>query len=400
MKPTKPMGMGPERVETLVVGGGIGGLAAALALSRQGMPVCVLEQAHEFGEIGAGIQLAPNALRMLERLGLVDRIAANAFYPRKAVLMSAVTGRRLTALDFGVKFREAYGYPYIVMHRSDLLAALLDACRASPLVTLRNDRKVHGLGQGAEEVVVACSDGSTYRARAVVGADGIWSTVRRFTIGDDELVCSRDVAYRGTAPIQAVPEHSGLDVVWWAGPKLHLIQYPIRRGELLNQVAVFTSDQYRPGTEDWGTPDELEERFAGKHEHVRAGLRLIGRERRWLLYDRAPVDNWTRGRVTLLGDAAHPMLQYLAQGACMALEDAVCLADSMRAYGTDPAKAFLVYQGERIARTSMAQRWARGMGELVHLDGMGALLRDMVLGDRADDDYAHVDWLYGYGATG
>jgi 2-polyprenyl-6-methoxyphenol hydroxylase-like FAD-dependent oxidoreductase len=400
MKPMKPMGMGQERVETLVVGGGIGGLAAALALSRQGMPVCVLEQAHEFGEIGAGIQLAPNALRMLERLGLVDRIAANAFYPRKAVLMSAVTGRRLTALDFGVKFREAYGYPYIVMHRSDLLAALLDACRASPLVTLRNDRKVHGLGQGAEEVVVACSDGSTYRARAVVGADGIWSTVRRFTIGDDELVCSRDVAYRGTAPIQAVPEHSGLDVVWWAGPKLHLIQYPIRRGELLNQVAVFTSDQYRPDTQDWGTPDELEERFAGKHEHVRAGLRLIGRERRWLLYDRAPVDNWTRGRVTLLGDAAHPMLQYLAQGACMALEDAVCLADSMRAYGTDPAKAFLIYQGERIARTSMAQRWARGMGELVHLDGMGALLRDMVLGDRADDDYSHVDWLYGYGATG
>src|SRR6266700_4146855 len=184
------------------------------------------------------------------------------------------------------------------------------------------------------------------------------------------------------------------------GPKLHLIQYPIRRGELLNQVAVFTSDQYRPGTEDWGTPDELEERFAGKHEYVRAGLRLIGRERRWLLHDREPVGDWTRGRVTLLGDAAHPMLQYLAQGACMALEDAVCLADSMRAYGTDPAKAFLVYQGERIARTSMAQRWARGMGELVHLDGMGALLRDMVLGDRADDDYAHVDWLYGYGATG
>src|SRR6266540_2482655 len=144
------MGTAPERVETLVVGGGIGGLATALALSRQGMPVCVLEQAHEFGEIGAGIQLAPNALRMLERLGVVERIAADAVYPRRAVLMSAVTGERLTGLDFGPKFRETYGYPYIVMHRRDLLAALLDACRASPLVTLRSDRKVHGLGQGAD----------------------------------------------------------------------------------------------------------------------------------------------------------------------------------------------------------------------------------------------------------
>src|SRR6266545_1235233 len=264
--------------------------------------------------------------------------------------MSVVTGECLTGLDFGPKFRETYGYPYIVVHRRDLLAALLDACRASPLVTLRSDRKVHGLGQGAEEVVVACADGSTYRARAVVGADGVWSTVRRFTVGDDELVCSRDVAYRGTAPIEAVPEHSGLDVVWWAGPKMHLIQYPIRRGELL--------------------------------------------------HDREPVGDWTRGRVTLLGDAAHPMLQYLAQGACMALEDAVCLADSMWAHSDDPAKAFLDYQRERIPRTSKAQRWARGMGELVHLDGMGALLRDMVIRDRADDDYAYVDWLYGYGAEG
>jgi len=394
----KATGTGPERVETLVVGGGIGGLATALALSREGMPVCVLEQAHEFGEIGAGIQLAPNALRMLERLGLVDRIAANAFYPRKAVLMSAVTGERLTGLDFGVRFRETYGYPYIVMHRSDLLAALLDACRASPLVTLCNDRMVHGLGQGAEEVVVACADGSTYRARAVVGADGIWSAVRRFTVGDDEPVRSRDVAYRDTVPIEAVPEHSGLDVVWWAGPRMHLIQYPIRRGELLNQVAVFTSDRYGTDSEDWGTPEELEERFGAKHEHVRAGVRLIGRDRRWLLHDREPVDNWTRGRVTLLGDAAHPMLQYLAQGACMALEDAVCLADSLRAQADDPAKAFLDYQRERIPRTSKAQRWARRMGELVHLDGMGALLRDLVLRDRADDDFTYVDWLYGYGA--
>jgi 3-hydroxybenzoate 6-monooxygenase len=392
------MGTSPERVETLVVGGGIGGLAAALALSRQGMAVCVLEQAAEFGEIGAGIQLAPNALRMLERLGIADRVLADAFFPRRAVLLDAVSGERLTGLDFGVKFRETYGHPYIVMHRSDLLAALLDACRASPLVALRNDRRVEELEQDAGGVLVRCTGGVAYRARAVVGADGVWSTVRRFTVGDDQLVCSRDVAYRGTATPEAVPDHGGLDVVWWAGPKMHLIQYPIRRGELLNQVAVFTSDRYRPGSEDWGTPDELKERFAGKHRHVRAGLALIGRDRRWLLYDREPADNWTRGRVTLLGDAAHPMLQYLAQGACMALEDAVCLADSMAAHGGDPAGAFPAYQRERIPRTAKAQRWARGMGELVHLDGMGALVRNALLRGRADDDFGYVDWLYGYGS--
>lgn len=391
------MGTGPERVETLVVGGGIGGLAAALALGRRGMAVCVLEQASEFGEIGAGIQLAPNALRMLERLGLVERITADAFFPRRALLMHAVTGQRLTGLDFGDRFRRTYGQPYIVMHRSDLLAALLDACRASPPVTLRTDQKVESLEQDGELVRVGCAGGSSYLASAVVGADGIWSTVRRFAVGDDELVCSRDVAYRGTVPLEAVPEHSGAEVVWWAGPRMHLIQYPIRRGELLNQVAVFTSDRWRPGADDWGTPDELEERFAGKHQHVRAGLRLIGRDRRWLLHDREPVDNWTRGRVTLLGDAAHPMLQYLAQGACMALEDAVCLADCMRARDGDATVAFLDYQRERIPRTAKAQRWARGMGELVHLDGMGALLRDELLRSRADDDYSHVDWLYGYG---
>ena len=392
------MGTSAERVETLVVGGGIGGLAAALALSRQGMAVCVLEQAAEFGEIGAGIQLAPNALRMLERLGIAERVLADAFFPRRAVLLDAVSGERLTGLDFGVKFRETYGHPYIVMHRSDLLAALLDACRASPLVALQGDRRVEELEQDAGGVLVRCAGGAAYRARAVVGADGVWSTVRRFTVGDDQLVCSRDVAYRGTTTPEAVPDHGGLDVVWWAGPKMHLIQYPIRRGELLNQVAVFTSDRYRPGSEDWGTPDELEERFAGKHRHVRAGLALIGRDRRWLLYDREPVDNWTRGRVTLLGDAAHPMLQYLAQGACMALEDAVCLADSMAAHGGDSAGAFPAYQRERIPRTAKAQRWARGMGELVHLDGMGALVRNTLLRARADDDFGYVDWLYGYGS--
>jgi salicylate hydroxylase len=234
-----------------------------------------------------------------------------------------------------------------------------------------------------------------YYAEAVIGADGIRSAVRAYTVGDGEPVLCGDVAYRGAAPIDNVPAAAGTDnVVWWIGPRMHLIQYPIRGGQMFNQVAVFASDAYQPGRRDdeWGTPGELDLRFRGKAGPVTTGVGLVDRSRRWSLSDRDPVPNWTRGRVSLVGDAAHPMLQYLAQGACQALEDAACLAENAAATPDDPQAAFARYQKSRLPRTGRVQQWARWVGQIVHADDPFARMRDALLTDF--DNFALVDWLY------
>ncbi len=386
-----------QRIPFLIVGGGIGGLATALALSRKGYPVHLLEKAHEFGEIGAGIQIAPNGSRMLDDLGVLDKIQAVAVYPQRMMLVDALSNQALTTLDFGEKFQRAYTYPYLVMHRNDLLTILLEACQQSDAITLETQREivtVEDLGNGAR---VSCTGGSTYECNALIGADGLWSTVRKYVIDESDPVCVEFVAYRGAIPAGEVIEHGGMDTIrYWIGPNLHLIQYPLRGGELYNQVAVFKSYRYRAYSDDWGTDAELEEHFAKTHESVRRALLKVKRDRRWPLYDRLPADNWTRHHITMLGDAAHPMLQHIAQGACQALEDAVSLADAIASHQGDVSMAFLAYQEERIPRTARVQRTARLFGDIIHSDGIGAMLRNVLLSQRAPDDYAYTDWFYGY----
>ena len=388
--------MSPQRVKLLVVGGGIGGLSVALALGRAGMEVELLEGAAEFGEIGYGIQLAPNALRVLDWLGILDAVCANGVFPQQGVMMSAKTGERLTSVTFGDEFRQRYGYPYVVTHRRDLLQSLLAACSATPSIRLHNGKRVETITEMPKEIRVSCADGSEFVAEAVVGADGIRSVVRDYVIGDGPPVCSGDVAYRGVAPIDVVGDPAGADnVVWWVGPRMHLIQYPIRRGELFNQVAVFSSDRYQPGAapDQWGMADELDHLFGDKVQPVRDGARLISRDQKWQLHDRNSAASWTRGRATLLGDAAHAMMQYLAQGACQALEDARCLAAKLSAFD-DVASAFQSYQQERIAKTADVQRWARWMGGIVHADDGFAAVRNALLATRAHNDFSYFDWLY------
>ncbi|GAC1403137.1 MAG: 3-hydroxybenzoate 6-monooxygenase [Candidatus Velthaea sp.] len=382
----------------IVAGGGIGGLAVALALSRCGRTVRVLEKAAEFGEVGAGLQLAPNASWALDRLGVLPAVRTYAVAPSRIMWMDALSGERLTSLDLGANFVERYGFPYLVMHRSDLLDALLQACQRESGITLETNKDVSGVEDRGSSVCVRCADGTSYEADVLVGADGLWSTIRTAIEDDGRPICSQYVAYRGAIPMNEMSEHAGLDnVMLWTGPDMHLVQYPLRSGELYNQVAVFKSSRYSPETEDWGTAEELDEHFAGGAPLVASALAKIKRNRRWPMFDRLPIPSWTRNRITLLGDAAHPMLQYLAQGAAQALEDGVVFADALDAHAGDIDAGIGAYQTERAARTSHVQTLARAWGEYWHLHPGPALdARNAFLRARAPDDFSRTDWFYGY----
>jgi 3-hydroxybenzoate 6-monooxygenase len=392
-------------VPILIVGGGIGGMTAALALARAGFTAHIVERSTEFGEIGAGIQLAPNALRILDGLGVLPQLAALAVRPSHLVLMHADSGNHLTTVDLGERFERRYGHAYVVMHRGDLLAVLHQACLADGRVTLETNREVTELDDHGGAARVGLADGGRYECGAVIGADGLWSTTRSL-VSDDRPLTDAFVAYRGTVPASEMALLSSRDAtpaapddeIIWIGPHKHLVQYPIRRGELYNQVAVFRSWGYSPAAEladTWGTPAELDKHFAHACAPVRAGVALINRDRRWVMWDREPLDNWTTGRITLLGDAAHPMVQYLAQGACQAIEAADCLARQLTVCGGDIVKAFSAYQAQRIPRTAQIQRAARTWGKIWHDNGQVIpLLRDRILTRRERDDYADLDWLY------
>jgi salicylate hydroxylase len=219
-------------------------------------------------------------------------------------------------------------------------------------------------------------------------------------IDDAAPVDSGYVAYRGTVPVEALAEHGGLrepdGMVIWVGPGLHLVQYPVRRGELVNQVATFDTRRY-PSEEDIGR--QLERVFERTCAEVAHGVALMDHTRRWPMLDRAPASGWTRGNITLIGDAAHPMLQYLAQGACQAIEDSVVLADSVAAHPGDVEAAFTAYEALRFPRTARVQTTAHMWGDILHIDGVGATMRSALLSQRTGDDFEIVDWLYGYDPT-
>ena len=386
------------RLPTLVIGGGIGGLAAALALGRAGRAVHVVEKAPDFGEIGAGLQLAPNAMHVLDRLGLLDEIGRHAVYPSRLIWMDALSGERITSIDLGDPFRRRYGQPYIVMHRGDLLSVLLEACRSEKLVTLEPKREIAAVEDLGDHARARSVEGAVYDADLLVGADGLHSTVRRL-ISDDALVYDGLVAYRGTIPLAQMSAHAGLDnVVMWVGPQMHFVQYPVRRAELYNQVAVFRSRRYMRDSDDWGTAEELDAHYAQTCAYVRDCIKLMWRDKRWPMVDRKPISPWTLNRIVLTGDAAHPMYQYVAQGACQAIEDALALATAVTAAPRDVGAALRAYEQARILRAARVQITARAMGAFFHLEGVAAAMRNEMMAARASDDYSMLDWLYGHKA--
>jgi len=380
----------------LIVGGGIGGLTAALALSRRGIPSQIIEQAAEFKEIGAGIQLGPNVFWMFEALGLIEPISALAVFPNNLIMMDSITGEEVTRISLGDAFRKKFHYPYALIHRADLHRVLLDACRKSNLIRLHASQKVVTIDERSDGIAVTTESGKEYRGAALIGADGIWSAVRERVVGDGKPKPAGHITYRAVLPTSEMDEKFRWpDMVVWAGEKAHLVHYPLRTGELFNLVAVFHSDRYEEGWDSFGDPAELHERFAKTCEPVRRLLNKIESWRMWVLCDRPPIKGWSRGRITLLGDAAHPMLQYLAQGANMAIEDAVCLAAKAVEHDGDYAAAFRAYQEARYLRTGRVQIMARVYGEVFHASGVAKELRNMMLSARTPEDaMAGMEWLY------
>ena len=383
--------------QVLIVGGGIGGLTAALALARQGIRSQVIEQAAAFKEIGAGIQLGPNVFPMFERLGLIEPISALAVFPENLVMLDSITGEEVTRIPLGDAFRRKFHYPYALIHRADLHNVLLEHCRKSNLIRLDAAQKIVDLAETSGVITAKTANGKDYRCAALIGADGLWSTIREFVVGDGKPKPAGHIAYRAVLPTMEIPEqYRWRNMTLWAGEKVHFVLYPLRTGELYNLVAVFHSNRYEEGWDSFGDPAELHERFAATCAPVRMLLAKIESWRMWVLCDRPPVKDWSRGRVTLLGDAAHPMLQYLAQGACMAVEDAVCLADKAVEMNGDYAKAFRAYQAARYLRTGRVQIMARVYGEFYHAGGVAKELRNLMLGSRTPDDaMTGLDWLYG-----
>ncbi len=382
----------------VIAGGGIGGLATAMGLAQKGLRVVVLEKSSQFGEIGAGIQLGPNAFNAFDYLGVGNAARELAVYIDNLRLMDALSGEEITRIPLGEAFRTRMGNPYAVVHRGDLHGVFLNACKNHDLIELRTNCFVKAYEHSDDGAVAILQDGDRVSGAALIGADGLWSKIREQMLGDGAPRVSGHTTYRSVIPTAVMPE----DLRWnaatlWAGPKCHIVHYPLKGGEMYNLVVTYHNDAPEPVA---GRPvgrDEVRRGF----EHVSPVARQVidhGVDwKLWVLCDRDPVMNWTDGRVALLGDAAHPMLQYFAQGACMAMEDAVSLAAQFEQGRDDIPGTLCAYQDQRRLRTARVQLQSREIGEhIYHPSGAHAALRNAIMKAKtADDWYDQISWLYG-----
>lgn len=380
----------------VIAGGGIGGLACALGLAQRGFRVTVLEQAHEFGELGAGIQLGPNAFHVFDALGIGKLVKKDAVLIERILMMDGVSGEKVVDIPIDARFRSHFGNPYAVTHRADIHGALLEGCRTSGVVDLRTDSKVTGFRGESNGVAVQLEGGARIAATALVGADGLRSAVREQIVGDGEPPASGHMCYRAVLSFDEMPK----DMRWpaatlWAAPSTHIVHYPLRGWKLFNLVATVVRDATMSGHNEEASPDEVLPLFARNCAQPMSIMRVPKVFRRWMLRYRPPVENWTQGPVTLLGDAAHPMLQYMAQGACMAMEDAVCLAVTADETDGDFAAAFQRYQALRLVRTARVQLSAVMLGHMFHADGVTRLVRNENFRGRTPQEHNRaLDWIY------
>ena len=380
----------------LIVGGGLGGLTTALALARRGIASRVLEGAPEFGAIGYGIQFGPNVFHVLDHLGLTAAVMDKADCPPAVLMRDALTGDELVRIPTGASFRARFTHPYIIVHRIDLHNVLLDAARRAPEIELVPDAMVTGCEHGGDGVTVTTGDGRRFVGPAVIAADGIRSFFRAKLVNDGEPRPIGYVAHRTIVPMSElkadVHRH---EVVLWGGPGFHIVHYPLRHGALFNIVAVFRTDTYAERGDLASQRAELNHTYRDAHPAMRALIAMIDFSWRRPIGDRAPVRHWSKGRVVLIGDAAHPPLQSLAQGACMAIEDGLCLAELIHAAGGDFDAAFRRFESERLLRTARVQLESRALWDFYHAEGIARDVRNETV---AAWDEAHLfnclAWLY------
>ncbi|SLN24231.1 3-hydroxybenzoate 6-monooxygenase [Oceanibacterium hippocampi] len=382
----------------VIAGGGIGGLATALGLARAGIASVVLEKAAALSEIGAGIQLGPNAFHAFDLLGVGEAARAMAVYIDRLRLMDAISAEEIAHIPLDEAFRARFGNPYAVVHRGDLFKVFLRACEANPLVELRTHAEVTGYVQDGRSAGARLAGGEIVRGAALIGADGLWSAIRQQLVGDGPPRVSGHTTYRSVIPTEQMPE----DLRWnaatlWAGPKCHLVHYPLSDWKAFNLVVTCHNDAPEPVAGKPVAHEEVMRGFRHIHDRAQSIIRIGVDWKLWVLCDRDPVSEWVDGRVALLGDAAHPMMQYMAQGACMAMEDAVALAHMVARHPDDIEAALRAYRDHRLLRTARVQLQSRAIGEhIYHPSGPHAALRNaLARAKTAEDWYETLGWLYG-----
>jgi len=386
-----------DNLTILIAGGGIGGLTAALCLGRQGYEVSLFEQTPEFSEVGAGIQLSPNCTRVLHDLGLEDSLRARAFLPKGTQFRHWRTGKVITESALGDKVVERYGLPYYHIHRGDLLRVLVEAAEQAPNIELHSSAPVRSFSQDDNGVKLSVAD-AVHEGDLLVGADGIHSVVRASLWGDEKPRFTGNVAWRALVPVDRLPDGliRPMSTVWW-GPHKHFVHYYVRGGDLVNCVCVVEKEGWE--VESWtelGEHGELKSDFAGWHGDIQQLIDNADKDSlfKWALYDRAPMSQWGMGRVTLLGDACHPTLPFLAQGAAMAIEDSAVLAGCL-GNGVEIPASLQRYEDLRRERTAGIQNGSRRNARVFHLTGIKAWLRNRAAGSARN---RAMEALFSYNA--
>jgi 3-hydroxybenzoate 6-monooxygenase len=387
-----------ETTRILIAGGGIGGLALASGLAQKGIASLVLERSAKLGEIGAGIQLGPNAFHAFDYLGVGDTARSMAVYVDNLRLMDAMSGDQICQIPLDEGFRKRFKNPYAVVHRGDLHGVFLKACQDQQLVELRTSSEVVDYDQDGTTATAILADGSRVTGTALIGADGLWSKIRKKLAADGPPRVSGHTTYRSVIPTDQMPEELRWNAATlWAGPKCHIVHYPLSGWKVFNLVVTYHNDAPEPVAGLPVTHEEVRRGFEHIHPLPREIIERGKDWKLWVLCDRDPITNWVDGRVALLGDAAHPMMQYFAQGACMAMEDAVCLTAQLEALSGNVERALAAYQNRRLLRTARVQLQSRAIGDhIYHPDGAHAALRNAIMRAKSTEDwYDEIEWIYG-----
>lgn len=381
-----------DSYKILIVGGGIGGMTTALALAKRGYRSLIIEQAPYFRESGAGIILCPNVFKVFSYLNISERMREICFYPDHLVWADGLNGQEYMRLPMGKQVEERFGYPYGSFHREELLRILVEECKKYPLIETKTSSRIHFAEDTGSQVIAHSEQGELFVGDALIDAEGLWSLIRDQILGKEKPRPSGHVTHRGIVDKANVPSHLySKDVIHWDVPNGHVVQYPMGTKGLFNIVAVYHTNDIKNGESTEGDPKTLMKHYEQASDHIKELLKHVDTSKKWMMYDRPPIKEWTQGRITLLGDAAHPTLPHLTQGAGMAIEDAVVIAKHIDLCDGDFEKAFKDYQTERYLRTAHIQLFSWAYGESHHADGVARELRNYMISSRSVEE--NYDWI-------